>query len=70
MTAITDKTAELMDILPASDQTLVYELVKKMVLAWDPDFTKVTPMEARAIQEAEEEFRRGDVVAHDAIDWG
>ena len=31
-----------------------YEFVKKLILAWDPDFTKVTPEEAKAISAAEE----------------
>lgn len=39
------------------------------VLAWDPDFTKVTPEEAKHLEEAEQNFQNGDVVNHDEIDW-
>lgn len=53
MTAITRKTALLMDILPEADQNFVYEFIKKLVKARDPDYTKVMPQEARKIAEAE-----------------
>jgi len=43
--------------------------VKRLVLAWDPDFTKVTPTEAIMLEQAEANFARGDVVPDDAINW-
>ena len=45
------------------------EMIKRIVLAWDPDFTKLTPAEAEAPREAEAEIARGDTVSDDAIDW-
>lgn len=45
--------AEMVDMLPEQDQNLAYDLIKKLVLAWDPDFTKVTPKERRELEEAE-----------------
>ena len=42
---------------------------KKLVLAWDPDFTKVTPEEAKRLEEAEQNFQNGDTVSHDEINW-
>ena len=41
------------------------EFVKKLVLAWDPDFTKVTPEEAKRIKAAEE----SGFISDDEIDW-
>jgi alkyl hydroperoxide reductase subunit AhpC len=41
----------------------------RLVLAWDPDFTKVTPTEAAALRQAEEEFERGEFVRAEDIDW-
>ncbi|MDO5377087.1 MAG: hypothetical protein Q4G52_02025 [Clostridia bacterium] len=32
---------------------LAYDLLKTMVLHWDPDFTKLTPSEAAQLEEAE-----------------
>lgn len=61
--------AGMVDMLPENDQRLAYELVKKLVLAWDPDFTKVTPQEAQVLAEAEEHFRNGEYVTMDEINW-
>lgn len=61
--------ASMVDILPESDQHLAYELVKKLVLAWDPDFTKVTAEEAKQLEEAERNLINGDTVSMDEINW-
>ena len=47
------QAARLMAILPEADQDFAYAFMKKLVQAWDPDYTKVTPQEAREIAEAE-----------------
>ena len=44
-------------------------VVKKLVLAWDPDFTKVTPGERRALEQADRELAAGDYVNAEAINW-
>ena len=54
-----------MDILPEEDKKFAYEFIKKLVKAWDPDFTKVTPEEAQSIQAAEE----SGFIAESEIDW-
>ena len=59
------EAARLMDILPEADQAFAYEFIKKLVLAWDPDFTKVTDEEAKRIKEAE---KSGYLDANE-IDW-
>ncbi len=33
--------------------SLAYDVLKAMVLHWDPDFTKLTPSEAARLAEAE-----------------
>lgn len=48
-----------------ADQDFAYEFIKKLVLAWDPDFTKVTPQEAREIAEAES----SGFIDESEIDW-
>ncbi len=65
MSGITMEAARLMDILPEADQEFAYEFIKKLVLAWDPDFTKVTAEEAKKIEEAE----RSGYVDDKEIDW-
>ena len=66
---ISQQIARMIDVLPAEDQLFAFEFVKKLILAWDPDFTKVTPDEAAAIAEAEAEFARGETVRHEDVDW-
>lgn len=69
MSNTAQQAALLIDMLPKSDQQLAFELVKKLVLAWDPDFTKVTPQEAEALKEAELNFKNGDFVTESDINW-
>ena len=69
MTQITKDIVSMLDMLPEQDQTLAYELVKKLVLAWDSDFTKVTSTERVGMAKADEEIKNGEVVGHDEIDW-
>ena len=65
MSNIAMEAARLMDVLPEADKMFAYEFIKKMVLAWDPDFTKVTPEEAKIIEAAE----KSGYVDSDEIDW-
>ena len=53
MSGIVMDAARMMDMLPETDQSFAYEFIKKLVKAWDPDFTKVTPEEADEIASAE-----------------
>jgi len=65
MSTVAMDTAKLIDILPVDDQRFAYEFVKKLVLAWDPDFSKVTPEEAERIKAAEE----SGFISDSEIDW-
>lgn len=42
-----------MEILPESEQFFALEFIKKLVLAWDLDFTKLTPSEREEPEQAE-----------------
>lgn len=70
MNAATKEVINLMEILPESDQNFALEFIKKLVLAWDPDYTKVTPAERKALEEAEKDIVENGTVLHDAINWG
>ena len=58
-------TAKLIDMLPPDDQRFAYEFVKKLILAWDPDFTKLTPEEAERVRAAE----ASGFIDDGEIDW-
>ena len=65
MSEIVMNAARMMEMLPEKDKTFAYEFIKKLVLAWDPDYTKVTPEEAMLIQEAE----NSGFIDENEIDW-
>lgn len=65
MSEIAMHAARMLNLLPEEDQNFALEFIKKLVQAWDPDFTKVTPEEASKISAAEE----SGFIAEDEIDW-
>ena len=69
MAPASKQIVDMVDMLPESDQKLAIELIKKLILAWDPDFTKLTPDEKKAIEEAEKEMAAGEYVRHEDVDW-
>lgn len=69
MSTITKQVIDLMEILPESEQNFALEFIKKLVLAWDPDFTKVTPSERVELEQAMKEIENRETVPHEAINW-
>lgn len=65
MSEIAMNAAHMIDMLPDPDKNLAYELIKKLVLAWDPDFTKLTTEEAKQLEEAKD----SGFVDAEEIDW-
>jgi len=65
MSSLAKDVSIMVEALPEQDQLLAYEIIKKLVLAWDPDFTKVTLEEAERIKAAEE----SGFVDEEKIDW-
>ena len=63
------QTAKLINLLPEDELALVNELVKKLLLAWDPDFTKVTPEEKERIDRADKEMQNGEYFTDEEV-WG
>lgn len=69
MSAITKEAINLMEILPESEQNFALEFIKRLVLAWDSDFTKLTLKEKKELEDAEAEIRNGETVSHEEINW-
>ena len=69
MSAITKEAINLMEILPESEQNFALEFIKKLVLAWDPDFTKLTLTEKKELEDADGEIRNGETISHEEINW-
>ena len=45
------------------------QLIKRLVLAWDPDFTKLTPEERKRLEAAEHRVDSGEYVKDSDINW-
>ena len=58
-----------MEILTEQEQDFALQFIKRLVLAWDPDFTKLTSFERRELEEAERDMQENGTVSHDAINW-
>lgn len=69
MSTVTKEAIDLMEILPESEQNFALEFIRKLVLAWDPDFTKVTKAERAELEVAQREIENGETVPHDSINW-
>ena len=69
MSPIVQQITEMVVMLPEKEQDLAFELIKRLVLAWDPDYTKVTAAEAEALTVANKEFERGEYFRHEDINW-
>ena len=64
MEQIARKIENMVDMLPEQEQLLAYELVKRMVLAWDSDFTKLTQAEREALEISDKEFMNNETIKH------
>lgn len=69
MSTATKQAIDLMELLPESEQNFALEFIKKLVIAWDPDYTKVTPGERAKLEEVQREIENGETISHDAINW-
>lgn len=65
MTKTIEQTVSMLEMLPIQEQNLAMELVKRLVLAWDPDFTRLTPEERARLETAE----AGEYIDSEDIDW-
>lgn len=64
------ETTKLLELLPEKEQDFTLEFIKKLVLAWDPDYTKTTSEERTTLVQAMKDFKKGDTISHDSINWG
>lgn len=67
MAQIASEISKMIDMLPEQEQLLAFEFIKRMVLAWDSDFTKLTPIERERLDTADMELNNKDVIRHDEV---
>ena len=59
------QTAKLLDALPEEDISTVNTIMKKHVIAWDPDFTKLTAEEREILEKSDAEMHKGDYISEE-----
>lgn len=69
MTQVIQESVRMLEMLPESEQELAGQFIKRLVLAWDPDFTKLTPEERQRLEAAEQRIDSGDYVKDSEIEW-
>lgn len=67
MAQLASQIEKMVDMLPEQEQILAFELIKRMVLAWDSDFTKLTQAERESLENADEEFRNNEIANHNDV---
>lgn len=66
----TKKLINLFEILPETDQEMLLELTRKLLLAYDPDYTKLLPDEKENIEGALLDFENGvNIEDESGINW-
>ena len=68
MTAVKEITT-MLEMLPPAEQDFACEVVRKLIIAWDADFTKLTPIEAAELKLAHEQAANGEIFDDENIDW-
>lgn len=69
MTQMVQESVRMLEMLPESEQEFVNQFIKRIVLAWDPEFTKLTLEERKRLEDAEQRIDSGDYVRDSDIDW-
>jgi hypothetical protein len=69
MSERTQELLHIVDMLPETEQNFISEMIKRVVLAWDPDFTKLTSEETELLRQADEELQRGETFSENDINW-
>lgn len=67
MSATTQEICAMVELLPESERELAREFIRRMVLAWDPDFVKVTEEEAHGIDDGARQIDAGEFVDLDNL---
>ena len=64
MSDIAQDAARMLEMLPEQEQRLAFEMLKRIVKAWDPDFTRLSPEEEARVMAAEAEIANGETISH------
>ena len=65
MTRISQEIISMVDMLPNDEQIFAYEFIKRLVRAWDSDFTKLTSKELEELEAA----KLTESISSEDVDW-
>jgi hypothetical protein len=69
MNATIQQATTLMEGLPDDMQMRALEFIENLVREWDPDYTKVTPAERKALEEIERDMKENGTIPAEKIKW-
>lgn len=67
MSEKTKEMFQLVDMFPESEKNFISEMIKRVVLAWDSDFTKTTDLELKRMDVAQKELEQGEYILHEDV---
>jgi hypothetical protein len=67
MTNIVQESVRMLEMLPKSEQEFASQFIKRLVLAWDSYFTKLTSEEQKRLEEAEQRINQGEYIKDNEI---
>lgn len=70
MSENTKQMLSIFEVLPESDQEMLITLTKKLLLAYDPEYTKLLPNEKAELDEALADIENGVNISDGSeIEW-
>lgn len=69
MTQIVQESVRMLEMLPESEQEFASQFIKRLVLAWDPDFTRLTNEEQKQLEAAERRIDSGEYIKNSEMKW-
>ncbi len=69
MESSTEQIMHMLKMLPEHEQDFACEILKRIVLAWDPDYTKLTTEELKRLETGKNELANRECYDDCNIDW-
>ena len=67
MSEAAKEEVDLLEILPETEQNFALEFIRRLVIAWDSDYTKLTPSEKKELDDAEKDISMNGTISHEEI---
>ena len=69
MTQTIQESVKMLEMLSESEQEFASQFIRRLVLAWDPDFTKLTQEERKRLEASEQRIDSGEYVKDSDVNW-